>query len=165
MAEFLVTATLAVWLSAATTIDAWEFTSIAEEQRYTALIAEFRCPKCLNTNLSGSNAQIAQDLRRAVYELIVEGKSDQEIRDYLQARYGDFVLYDPPMRIDTAVLWVVPTILLALGVFILLRVGTRRAPVELTDEERGKLAALQSDLTDQADTPEHAGVDNAGERE
>jgi cytochrome c-type biogenesis protein CcmH len=72
-------------------IDTFEFSDEVQERRYRALIDEFRCPKCLNTNLAGSDAPIAQDLRKVVYRLVViEAKADQEVRDYLQVRYGDF---------------------------------------------------------------------------
>ena len=83
-------------------------TIATQEARYRALTEEFRCPKCLNTNLAGSDAPIAADLRATVHRLILEGATDQAIRDYLQARYGDFVLYDPPVRRDTLLLWIAP---------------------------------------------------------
>ena len=74
---------------AASQIDTFNFADEVQERRYRALIEEFRCPKCLNTNLAGSDAPIAQDLRKVVYRLVViEGKREQEVRDYLQARYG-----------------------------------------------------------------------------
>ncbi|MGI9328471.1 MAG: cytochrome c-type biogenesis protein [Pseudomonadales bacterium] len=100
-------------------VDVYAFESPADETRYRALIAEFRCPKCLNTNLLGSDAPIAQDLRRTVYRLaIAEGRSDPEVRDYLQQRYGDFVLYDPPVRPATYLLWFGPLLLLFVGVLV-----------------------------------------------
>ncbi len=76
-------------------IEAFPFDNATQEARYRALTEEFRCPKCLNTNLAGSDAPIAADLRTTVHRLILEGATDQAIRDHLQARYGDFVLYDP----------------------------------------------------------------------
>ena len=145
--EGLGVALVASLLAGATTIDAWEFETADQEARYTALIDEFRCPKCLNTNLSGSDAPIAQDLRRAVYEQIMGGASDDEIRVFLQTRYGDFVLYDPPLRIDTLLLWVTPFVLLALGVWVLVRVGRRRDEIELDEAERERLARLTSVAT------------------
>lgn len=100
-------------------VDVYAFETPADEARYRALIAEFRCPKCLNTNLLGSDAPIAQDLRRTVYRLgIAEGRSDAEVRDYLQQRYGDFVLYDPPVRPATYLLWFGPLLLLLIGVLV-----------------------------------------------
>lgn len=128
---------------AASPIDLYEFDSPAQEARYRALVAELRCPKCLNTNLAGSDAMIAQDLRRTVYRLLTEeGMSDQEIRDYLQARYGDFVLYDPPFRPDTWVLWLAPVAFVMLGALVLWRL-LRRAPAQpLSGDEAAKLRAI-----------------------
>ena len=100
----------------ASPVDVYEFPDAQAEARYRALIAEFRCPKCLNTNLAGSDAPIAQDLRAAVHRLVVrEGLSDAEVRDYLQARYGDFVLYDPPLKAATLVLWGAPVLFVLAG--------------------------------------------------
>jgi len=107
-------------------IDTFEFSDEVQERRYRALIDEFRCPKCLNTNLAGSDAPIAQDLRKVVYRLVViEAKADQEVRDYLQVRYGDFVLYDPPFNARTWYIWVVPIGLGLLGVFVILGLQRR----------------------------------------
>ncbi len=112
-------------------IEAFAFDDATQEARYRALTEEFRCPKCLNTNLAGSDAPIAADLRSTVHRLILEGATDQAIRDYLQARYGDFVLYDPPVRRDTLLLWVAPGLLLAIGfamVVVLVAASPRRRP-------------------------------------
>ena len=110
------------------------------------MIEEFRCPKCLNTNLAGSDAPIAKDLRRTVYRLQVEqGYSDQQIRDYLRERYGDFVLYDPPFSKQTWYIWLIPVCLgiLALAVLARLLVGARRQqPVQLSDADRDRIATL-----------------------
>ena len=76
-------------------IDAYPFEDEAMQLRYDALIAELRCPQCLNTNLAGSDAMIAQDLRREVYRMLQDGHSDDEILDFMHARYGDFILYSP----------------------------------------------------------------------
>ena len=124
-------------------IDVVEFDSPAEEARYRALAAEFRCPKCLNTNLTGSDAPIAADLRREVARLVRAGVSDQAVRDHLQARYGDFVLYNPPVRGDTLILWVGPAALMVVGLLVLVIVVRRRHPeAALSDAERTRLDAL-----------------------
>lgn len=129
---------------AASSIDVYDFPSVEVEDRYRALIEEFRCPKCLNTNIAGSDAPIAQDLRKTVYRLLViEGYSDDGIRDYLHERYGDFVLYDPPLSFRTVWLWFAPGLFLLLGVFLLWRV--RRASssaAPLADDERQRLARV-----------------------
>ncbi len=79
-------------------IDVRDFDTPLQETRYRALIDELRCPKCQNTNLAGSDAGLAGDLKDRVYEQVKAGQSDGEIRDYLIARYGDFITYKPPMR-------------------------------------------------------------------
>jgi cytochrome c-type biogenesis protein CcmH len=127
-----------VW--AAGPVDVYQFESTEQEARYRALIAEFRCPKCLNTNLAGSDAPIAQDLRRTVHRLVVtEGLSDQQIRDYLQDRYGDFVLYNPPFRPGTWLLWLAPAVFALVGALVLWRL-LRQPPADpLSEQERARL--------------------------
>ena len=105
----------------ASQIDVYNFNSDEQRARYKSLIDEFRCPKCLNTNISGSDAPIAQDLRRTVHRLVVvDGYTDQQVRDFLQARYGDFVLYDTPFNERTWLVWMVPITLLLVGLVVLL---------------------------------------------
>lgn len=99
--------------------EVYEFDSLEQEQRYQSLIAQLRCPKCLNTNLSGSDAPISQDLRHQVYELINAGKTDTEIKDFLRARYGDFILYQPRLMASTIFLWFMPLLLLLIAVVAL----------------------------------------------
>ena len=125
-------------------IEAFAFNDATQEARYRALTEEFRCPKCLNTNLAGSDAPIAADLRSTVHRLILEGANDQAIRDYLQARYGDFVLYDPPVRRGTLLLWIAPGLLLAIGFAMVVLLARRRRGVEqpLNDSERARLDEL-----------------------
>jgi cytochrome c-type biogenesis protein CcmH len=126
-------------------IEAFDFDSPEQEARYHQLIQEIRCPKCINTNLAGSDAPIAADLRATVLRLLHEGASDQEVRDYLQARYGDFVLYDPPVRAGTALLWLAPVLLMAAGFGIIVVIVWRRRSSSvsaLSDAERSRLAEL-----------------------
>ena len=134
-------------------IDTFEFADEIEQRRYRALIEEFRCPKCLNTNLAGSDAPIAQDLRKTVYRLVViEAMSDQQVRDYLQTRYGDFVLYDPPFNARTWYIWLVPIALALLALLVLLRMqlaGQRAATVL----DAGQQAKLQDIMAESASDP------------
>ncbi|MEL0048216.1 MAG: cytochrome c-type biogenesis protein [Gammaproteobacteria bacterium] len=126
-------------------IDTFVFSDEMQERRYRALIDEFRCPKCLNTNLAGSDAPIAQDLRKVVYRLVVlEEKTDQEVRDHLQVRYGDFVLYDPPFNARTWYIWVVPIGLASLGVCVLLGLHSRvsRRHTVLDSEQQARLRGI-----------------------
>lgn len=101
-------------MTANAAIDVYDFDSVQQEAQYRGLIAELRCPKCQNQNLAGSDAPIAQDLKQKTYDLIKEGRSDGEIRDYMQERYGDFISYKPPVRPSTWILWFFPPLLLIL---------------------------------------------------
>ena len=98
-----------------------------EEQRFHALVTELRCVMCQNQSLADSNAQIAHDLRREVLTLMRQGKSDAQVRDYLVARYGEFVLYKPRVEEKTWLLWFGPALLLLIGGFIVARVVRRHA--------------------------------------
>ncbi len=147
MAALLLASTLAGVARADSPIDLFDFDSPQQEARYRALVAELRCPKCQNTNLAGSDAPIAADLRRTVYRLITkEHMSNQQILDYLQARYGDFVLYDPPFRPSTWVLWLAPAVFLLIGAAVLWRM-LHQPPAEplSTDESERVRAILDQD--------------------
>lgn len=102
------------------TQEIYPFDDQQKEMRFNSLIQDYRCPKCQSSNLAGSNAPIAKDLKLEIYKLIKKNKSDQEITNFLTQRYGDFILYKPPFNSLTYILWVGPFILLC---FILLFVG------------------------------------------
>lgn len=129
----------------ASAIDSFDFPDPEVAARYQRLISEFRCPKCLNESLASSGAPIAVDLRRAVRRLMEEGESDAAIRTYLQQRYGDFVLYDPPLKASTWLLWFAPVLLLAVVVAFLVRAARRHAPAELSDLDRERVQRLLED--------------------
>jgi len=99
----------------------------ATEQRLIAISSELRCLVCQNESLAGSNAELAYDLRREIRELIKDGKSDAEIRDFLVKRYGDFVLYRPPLKGVTLALWFGPVLLLVGGLATLIHYLRRRS--------------------------------------
>ncbi len=132
-------------------IDVYEFESPLQEQRYRSLIDELRCPKCQNQNLSGSDAEVAKDLRNRTWQLLRDGRSDAEIRAYLVDRYGDFITYRPPLRAGTVLLWFGPFLLLVVVAFILLWRVRRKpaAPLPLSEEERRRLATLLDDPNSQ----------------
>ena len=111
----------------ASALEPIKFTNDAEEARFRALSAELRCVMCQNQSLADSNAQIAHDLRMQVLTLMREGKSDREIKDYLVARYTEFVLYSPPVRPSTWLLWFGPGLILLGGAVVLVVVVRRRA--------------------------------------
>ena len=138
LALLLALGTAAGW--GASAIDGFDFADADLAERYQRLLLEFRCPKCLNESLASSAAPIAVDLRRVVRRLLEEGKSDAAIRAYLQERYGDFVLYDPPLRSTTLLLWLSPVLLAAVVILVLGRLARRSAAV--TSEERGRAQTL-----------------------
>ena len=119
-------ALLMLFSAAAGAMDPIVFRDDAEEARFRALSAELRCVMCQNQSLADSNAQIAHDLRLQVLELMREGKTDREIKDYLVARYSDFVLYNPPVRPSTWLLWFGPGLVLLGGLAAVVVVVRRR---------------------------------------
>ena len=126
-------------------VEVKKFQSPQHEQRYKTLINEFRCVVCQNQNIADSNASLAQDLRKQVYKMISEGKSDDEIQDFMVTRYGDFVLYNPQFNSGTFLLWVGPFIIFIIGVSVLVNFIRQRKKViatELTDSEKEKLKQL-----------------------
>lgn len=126
---------------AATAIDGFEFADAEAAARYHRLLATFRCPKCLNESLASSGAPIAADLRRTVRRLIADGASDAAIGEHLQARYGDFVLYDPPIGRGTLLLWLAPVALVGVAAVALARVarGRTKAPTAAERERADRL--------------------------
>jgi cytochrome c-type biogenesis protein CcmH len=117
----------------------------AIEARMKKMAAELRCLVCQNQSLADSNADLAVDLRNQVRGQMLAGRSDAQIRDWLTERYGDFVLYRPPLRSSTVLLWLGPLLLLIVGVAALgltLRRRRQRSAATLTEEERGRAEAL-----------------------
>lgn len=112
-----------------------EFKDVTEQRRFHDLVAELRCVMCQNQSLADSNAQIAVDLRREVLSLMREGRSDAEVREYLVARYGEFVLYRPQVGARTWLLWFGPALLLAVGGVVVARIVARRAARVPVDDE------------------------------
>ena len=96
-------------------VELHQFSNALNEQRYRELNQELRCPKCQNQSLADSNSPIAVDMRAAVYRMVEAGYSDEAIKDYLVARFGEFILYRPQLGLDTAVLWFAPVVILLLG--------------------------------------------------
>ena len=103
------------------------------EKRVMALAEELRCLVCQNQTLADSNASLAEDLRNQIRERMRQGSSDREVVDFLVARYGDFVLYRPPLKATTVLLWFGPLLLLAAGFAVLLRRLLRRRSMEVAE--------------------------------
>lgn len=134
--------------AADTAVNLKSFASDIDEARYHALISELRCPKCQNQNLADSDAPIAEDLRNELHRLINADFSDAQILDFMQTRYGNFVLYNPPLETNTLLLWVLPLLLLIAGLLVLLVVVRRnRRPLEQSEavsneDVENKVAAI-----------------------
>lgn len=103
-----------------------QFRDGAEERRFHDLAAQLRCVQCQNQSLADSNAQIAQDLRREVLQLMQQGHNDAQVKQFLVARYGQFVLYQPPLQPGTWLLWGGPLLVLGAGALVVLGIVRRR---------------------------------------
>ena len=148
MRKFILFLVLLWTTSALAGVEVHKFDNPEQEQQYNRLVAELRCLVCQNQNLADSNAELAQDLRQEVYEMIQNGATDQEIVSFMVARYGDFVLYRPPFKSTTAFLWIGPFIILAVGFVILLMFIRKRrqsAAVELDETEQARAQKLLND--------------------
>ena len=131
----------------ASAIDGFDFPDPETYERYQRLITDFRCPKCLNESIASSGAPIAVDLRRTVRRLMEEGATNDAIRDHLQDRYGDFVLYDPPFKSSTWFLWFSPVALLVVGIYVLMRVARRSAASATSSDDLDRARRLLRDRT------------------
>jgi cytochrome c-type biogenesis protein CcmH len=136
-------------LTASAAVDIYAFDTDSQRERYHMLSEVLRCPKCQNQNLAGSNSEISEDLRRELHRLLIEGKSDKEIKGFMVARYGDFVLYKTPLKSSTIALWLLPVALILGGAISLLLIVRQRAKVavgitnnSLSDTEQQQLDDL-----------------------
>ncbi len=142
----LTTLALLMALSARAGLESFDFTGNVDVDHFRTLISEIRCLVCQNQSLADSDAELAHDLRQEVYDLVDKGQTDQEIINFLVARYGDFILYKPPVKPSTYLLWFGPFILLGLGLILILRtLGQRRKHIEPEFSEQDK-ARLQQIL-------------------
>jgi cytochrome c-type biogenesis protein CcmH len=105
------------WLSLATT-PIYSFQQPQQQQLFQRVLTEFRCLVCQNEDLADSDATLAQDLRQQIYQQVKQGKNEQDIKQYLVSRYGDFVLYNPPFQANTYLLWIMPFVIIMIGVLI-----------------------------------------------
>jgi cytochrome c-type biogenesis protein CcmH len=127
-------------------IEAYQFDSPEMEADYNQLIDELRCLVCQNQNLSGSDADLARDLRRETYQMLQQGKSQQEVVDFMVARYGDFVLYRPQFKTSTYLLWLGPFLLLVLVLYLVVR--RLRAADKPVEVDAGAMAEAKQLLED-----------------
>lgn len=159
--NLLILALLVTSLTAIAAVDVYDFSSAENRERFQRLVGELRCPKCQNQNLDGSDSPIATDLRRELYRMVEAGKSDAEIKGFMVSRYGDFVLYRPPVQDNTLLLWWGPPAVLGLGVLIVLVLAWRRqrllrqdGTTELSAEDQARLNELLAREQDAAGTGE-----------
>ena len=109
------------------------------EARYLALIHGFRCMQCQDESLADSPVNLAADMRREIRDMLLAGKSDQQIRDFMVSRYGYFILFKPPFVLKTAWLWLTPGVILLIGVIMALRIIRKRAALAASDAEDNDL--------------------------
>jgi len=132
-------------------VEVHEFTDEGKSAQYKVLIEELRCLVCQNQNLADSNAELARDLRQQVYEMINAGKSNEEIVTYMVNRYGDFVLYRPPLKSSTVLLWFGPFVIFLVGIIILImfvRNLAKNKRDEINEEEQLQVREmLREELT------------------
>lgn len=128
-------------------IDTYQFSSVEQEQQYRELTEQLRCPKCQNNSIADSNSIIAADMRTKVYQLQQQGQSRQQIVDYMVARYGNFVTYEPPVTAATLILWGGPALFVLLGAIVVIMRARRRTTVTqtLSPQEQDRLAQLLKD--------------------
>ena len=134
MSVLLLLSVLLIGSASAGPVETFKFKDEATKLRFQILSKELRCPKCQNQNLADSNAKIAVDLRKNLYNLLQEGKTDQEIIDFMVYRYGDFVLYRPQLKKQTYILWFGPIVVIlgfALSVIFVLRKRSKGKANEL----------------------------------
>jgi cytochrome c-type biogenesis protein CcmH len=126
-------------------IDVYQFDSLEQEAQFKELSSTLRCPKCQNNTIADSNSPLAQDLRAKVYGMVKEGKSSDEIVDYMVARYGQFINYNPQLTPSTAILWFAPFIVIVFGAgFIVARARRSRSPqaASLDIDQQARIAQL-----------------------
>ena len=144
---FLAMAVLLTPLSAAPVVT-YDFASEEQEALFNKLSTELRCLVCQNQAISDSNADLAKDLRDEMYGMLQQGKSEEEIVEFMVERYGDFVLYNPPLKPMTWLLWFGPAIALVAGFFFVVRIINRQKQAvvtEISSDEVERLKALQSE--------------------
>jgi cytochrome c-type biogenesis protein CcmH len=125
-------------------IDTFEFDNIQQEKTFHELTKLLRCPKCQNQNIADSNAELAKDLRNKTYELVKKGQTKEQIIDYMVARFGNFVRYDPPVTPATIFLWLGPLLFIVFGLLVLFR-QIKKQPsknIQLDQQEQQKLQKL-----------------------
>lgn len=142
---FAVLMLLMVPLTSQAKVETYSFDTAEHEESYKKLVAELRCLVCQNQNLADSNAELAVDMRRKTYEMVTAGKSEKEILDFMVTRYGDFVMYRPPMKSITVLLWFGPLLLFIIALTIVItymRKQKQKDAVEVTEQQQQRAHSL-----------------------
>ena len=134
--NILIACLLSVSLCLHAAIETYQFDSPEQEARFRKLGYELRCPKCQNQAIGDSDAEISGDLRAEVYRMLKDGATDDEIKEFMVARYGRYVLYNPPLDKHTLILWFGPAVLLILGgIFVGLRIRQSKKALEAGESQ------------------------------
>jgi len=132
---FLFTVSLSAFAQKTDVQEPLLFANPQQQERFNKLTEELRCLVCQNQNLADSDAPLAHDLRREVHEMVLAGRTNEQIKEFLVTRYGDFVLYRPPVQKNTYLLWLAPLVLLLMGALILRSSISKRSALLETDEK------------------------------
>ncbi len=132
-------------------IEAYKFKDEQMEQDYKQLIDELRCLVCQNQNLAGSDAELAQDLRRQTHEMLMQGNNPDQVVEYMVERYGDFVLYRPQFKTSTMLLWLGPFLLVIVVVWLLIR--SLRSKQEVAQPDASSMQRAKDLLADKRENP------------
>lgn len=132
-------------------IDSRQFANPGQQEAYETLTSELRCLVCQNQTIADSNAELASDLRRQVYEMLQQGKSRDEIVQFMTDRYGDFVLYKPPFKAKTGLLWLGPVVFLVLGIIAVFLVVKRKKQAAAQESGQAEKLAKIRRLLDEGD--------------
>lgn len=148
----MISACCLLWAAQASAgLEKFDFTGNVDEDRYKELITEIRCLVCQNQSLADSDAELAHDLRQEVYDLMQKGQDNPQIVDFLVYRYGDFVLYKPPVKPSTYWLWYGPFVLLVLGIIMLIKTVRQRGKQTDTGFSEQEQARLDKILGEDGD--------------
>ncbi|MGF1690385.1 cytochrome c-type biogenesis protein [Photobacterium kagoshimensis] len=134
-------------------IEVHTFDNVEQEEAFQELTATLRCPKCQNNTIGDSDAPLAKDMRQKAYDMLQQGKNKQDVVDYMIARYGNFVTYEPPVMLSTIILWLGPFLFIAIG-FTVLVMRSRRVPKtessqqsnDLDEQEAQRLKSLLAEM-------------------
>jgi cytochrome c-type biogenesis protein CcmH len=128
-------AVLMLLTTAVEAVDPTQMPTPALQSRYLSLTHELRCMQCQNESIADSPVDLAADLRRQVHDMLIAGKTDDDVRNFMVARYGEFILFRPRMSLRTAWLWLAPGVLILVGAFVAVRIVQQRSALVTQDNE------------------------------